>query len=195
MIDKQFILASQSPRRRDYLSQLGYQFVCESADIDETVIANEPAIDYVARLSVEKAQCIANQHVDTTIVLGADTCVVVGDEILGKPIDMQDCIRQLSLLSDTTHQVFTAVSVVCGSKVLTRIVRVDVTFKALTEAEIVNYWQTGEPCDKAGAYGIQGIAGHFVKHINGSYSAIVGLPLFETSEILQEFGVLTALQQ
>ena len=189
------ILASQSPRRRDYLTQLGYHFTCESADIDESVLNNEKPKEYVARLSAEKARIIAKHHPDTTIILGADTCVVIDDEILGKPIDLTDCIRQLSLLSDRTHQVFTAVSVVKGHQVSTKVVGADVTFKALNEHEITQYWHTGEPCDKAGAYGIQGIAGHFVKQINGSYSAIVGLPLCETSELLAEFGVLTALQQ
>ena len=189
------ILASQSPRRRDYLRQLGYQFSSESADIDESVLISEKPVDYVARLSAEKARFIAKNHNDTTIVLGADTCVVVDDEILGKPIDLADCIRQLTLLSGRTHQVYTAVSVVSGQQVKTRTVGADVTFKALSIDEITRYWHTGEPCDKAGAYGIQGSAGHFVKQINGSYSAIVGLPLFETSELLAEFGVLTALQQ
>ncbi len=188
------ILASQSPRRRELLNQLGYQFSCQPADIDESHIAGEKPQQYVARLAKEKAQYIAKNQLDTTIVLGSDTCVVCNDTILGKPKDLAQCIDYLSMLSGRVHQVYTAVSVVKATLSNTVVVSTDVEFKDISTSEINNYWLTGEPKDKAGAYGIQGIGGQFVKKISGSYSAVVGLPLFETSELLTELGLLNSIK-
>jgi septum formation protein len=189
------ILASQSPRRRELLSQLGYRFLCRPADIDESEKKNETPYQYVERLALEKAQHIANNEFNTPLVLGSDTCVVCAGKILGKPNDLVQCIEHLSLLSNKTHQVLTAVAIVQGllSKVI--VVSTDVTFKTLTLNEIENYWHTGEPQDKAGSYGIQGIGGQFVKQINGSYSAVVGLPLYETAELLAEFSFPSSIQR
>ncbi|MFT5755742.1 MAG: septum formation protein [Alteromonadaceae bacterium] len=188
------ILASKSPRRKELLTQLGYQFTCLSADIDETVKDNEPAKQYVVRLAIEKATFIAKKHPKTTLVLGSDTSVVFENHILGKPVDLNDCLRQLLLLSDQQHQVITAIAVVKGQQVDCIAVTTDVTFKALSKAEIIRYWHTGEPQDKAGSYGIQGIGGQFVKQITGSYSAVVGLPLYETAQLLAQFGMPTPVQ-
>jgi len=189
------ILASQSPRRQQLLAQLGYQFSCQPADIDETEFLNELPSDYVCRLALEKAQYIAKNQTDTTIVIGSDTTVVIDQHILGKPIDLADCIRLLSLLSGRSHQVLTAISVVKAGLSKTVLVSTEVTFKELSLHDMNNYWLTGEPQDKAGAYGIQGIGGQFVKHISGSYSAVVGLPLYETAQLLKEFGLPTAIEQ
>lgn len=185
------ILASQSPRRRELLTQLGYQFSCENADIDETVIANESPRAYVERLARDKAETIAKRinPEGNTAILGSDTSVVIDGVILGKPENKEDCLAQLSLLSGKQHQVLTAVAVVMNNKIRSIIVETNVTFKVLTQADILAYWQTGEPCDKAGSYGIQGIGGQFVTHISGSYFAVVGLPLYETAELLSAVGI------
>jgi len=189
------ILASQSPRRQQLLTQLDYQFSCQPADIDETELLNESPSDYVCRLALEKATYIAKDQSDTTIIIGSDTTVVIDEKILGKPQDLTDCIRLLSLLSGKSHQVLTAISVVKAGLSKTVLVSTDVVFKELSLNDINNYWLTGEPQDKAGAYGIQGIGGQFVKQISGSYSAVVGLPLFETAQLLKEFGLPTAIEQ
>jgi septum formation protein len=191
---KKLILASQSPRRRELLAQLGYQFTCCPADIDETVKINESPITYVERLAVEKSACIAKSQSQSTLVLGSDTCVVYQNNILGKPESLAQAIDCLTMLSGNTHQVLTAVSVVQGQFSKAVVVSTDVTFKTLSRQEIINYWHTGEPQDKAGSYGIQGIAGQFVKHISGSYSAVVGLPLYETAQLLAEFSCPTPVQ-
>lgn len=187
------ILASQSPRRKELLEQLGYHFTCLPADIDESVLAQENPEQYVSRLAIEKARVIAKQYDESVVVLGSDTSVVFGTHILGKPASLDECIAILSMLSGQTHQVITAVAVVKGERTEVFVVRTEVDFKVLTEQEISRYWQTGEPQDKAGAYGIQGIAGQFVKKIRGSYSAVVGLPLYETSQLLSLFGVHSSI--
>jgi len=190
----QLFLASKSPRRKELLAQLGYQFTCLSADIDESVIFNEPAEQYVVRLAIEKATFIAKSQPETTLILGSDTSVVLDNHILGKPTDLNDCLRQLSLLSNRQHQVITAIAVAQGQHVKSVAVTTQVTFKEISEEAITRYWHTGEPQDKAGSYGIQGIGGQFVKQISGSYSAVVGLPLYETSQLLADFGMPTPVQ-
>jgi septum formation protein len=191
---KKLILASQSPRRRELLAQLGYQFLCCPADIDETVEEHELPVEYVERLAIEKAVYIAKNQSDTTLVLGSDTCVVYEGRILGKPENLKQCIDHLTMLSGSTHQVLTAIAVVQGKLSKSVVVSTEVTFKELSTKEIKQYWQTGEPQDKAGSYGIQGIAGQFVKQINGSYSAVVGLPLYESAQLLAEFSFPTPVQ-
>lgn len=186
------ILASQSPRRQAFLEQLGYRFSCQPADIDETPLANEAPTDYVNRLAIEKAQVVSNHH-RHAVVIGSDTIVALGNELLGKPLDFADYRRMLLALSGKVHQVHTGVAVVRGDEVKSVVVTTQVTFKSLTEQEIENYWHTGEPQDKAGAYGLQGIGGQFVVTIDGSYSAVVGLPLYETAELLTAFNVESAM--
>lgn len=197
---KQLILASQSPRRKALLTQLGYQFITQAADINESVQPNENAKDYVVRLATEKAKAIMSvlptQKNTQAIVLGADTSVVIEDDILGKPANEAECIATLLRLSNKKHQVLTAIAVISQAHknhVVTQLVETHVQFKSLTVDEIKAYWRTGEPCDKAGSYGIQGIGGQFVTTINGSYSAVVGLPLYETVQLLEHVGLLSSL--
>lgn len=200
---KQLILASQSPRRKMLLGQLGYQFSTLVADIDESVSDHESAKDYVLRLAQEKAIAIFNtltlKQQKQSLVLGADTCVVIDGIILGKPANEAECIETLLRLENKEHQVLTAIAVaafeaVDTADVRSKIIETHVRFKALTLNEIKRYWQTGEPCDKAGSYAIQGIGGQFVTTINGSYSAVVGLPLYETAMLLAKSGLPTTIQ-
>jgi septum formation protein len=187
------VLASGSPRRKELLTQLGYEFSVLVTDIEEQQQPDEDAQAYVQRLSLDKAKAALNliaerePNSDSVVVLGSDTVVVSQGQVLEKPSDLADCKRMLTQLSDQRHQVMTAVSVVSADKQKTEIVITDVWFKPLSEQEIEKYWQTGEPCDKAGSYGIQGLGGRFVTRIEGSYYAVVGLPLFETDQLLQEF--------
>jgi septum formation protein len=194
-MSKKLILASQSPRRKELLAQLGYQFDCLPAGIDETVLPDESPYDYVKRIAFNKAQFIAGTLDNNCIVLGSDTSVIFENNILAKPIDLADSMVMLGLLSGKTHQVLTAISVVDAEKSTTQIIETQVTFKTLTEQEIIAYWHTGEPQDKAGSYGIQGIGGQFVSHIAGSYSAVVGLPLYQTAQLLAQFGMPTSLNK
>jgi len=201
---KQLILASQSPRRQSLLAQLGYKFTTQAADIDESVHSNESAKSYVLRLAQEKAQVIfatlSDQQQAESVVIGSDTSVVIEGEILGKPINEADCIATLQRLENKQHQVLTAIAAVSQnqtnkSEVISKLVETQVQFKALTIDEIKRYWQTGEPCDKAGSYAIQGIGGQFVTTIKGSYSAVVGLPLYETAQLLAQTGLPTSINQ
>ena len=196
---KHLILASQSPRRKELLAQLGYEFITQAADIDESIHVKEVAVDYVQRLAKEKAMAVFSQlsseQQKNNIVLGSDTTVVIEGDILGKPACEADCISTLMRLSNNLHHVFTAVAVVSHEKIESTVVGTSVQFAALTTDEIKRYWLTGEPCDKAGSYAIQGIGGQFVTTIKGSYSAVVGLPLFETAQLLGQFGLPSSIQK
>jgi septum formation protein len=187
----ELILASNSPRRRDLLTQIGIGFRCVSPATDETVLEDESPKDYVARMAVAKALSVFDglPEQGNLIVLGADTAVVHHQKIMGKPIDQADAARMLSLLSASQHQVYSAVAMVSNEQTETVVSITDVVFRPIKEAEILNYWNTGEPADKAGAYGIQGLGSIFVRKISGSYSNVVGLPLFETSQLLEKFGI------
>jgi septum formation protein len=184
------ILASQSPRRAELLQQIGIQFKSLPVDIDESPLPDELAQNYVLRLAQEKSQRGWINARGEEPVLGADTVVVIHDQILGKPQNQSDSIRMLSLLSGQTHQVLTAVAVTLAERQVSCIVTSLVRFTTLCEQQMRDYWLTKEPADKAGSYAIQGIGGQFVEHINGSYSGIVGLPLFETKQLLNEIGYL-----
>ncbi|GAA0560860.1 nucleoside triphosphate pyrophosphatase YhdE [Rheinheimera aquimaris] len=184
-------LASSSPRRRELLAQLGVNYKLVKADIDETVLPAEAAAVYVQRLALAKAHAGLARLQHDLPVLGADTVVVVDGLILGKPADFEQFRQTMLLLSGRSHQVMTAIALVSAKHQLTQLVSTDVTFRVLTEAEIRAYWATGEPQDKAGGYGIQGLAGRFVQRINGSYSAVVGLPLCETEQLLQQWQELS----
>ncbi len=184
----ELILASASPRRRELLSQIGVSFHCCPVDIDETPQPEEPAQAYVERLALEKA-AVCRQLNSEAVVLGSDTSVVVDGQILGKPVDEADAVRMLLLLSGRRHQVMTAVAVVDGERQRVETVITEVMFVELDEARCRDYWRTGEPCDKAGAYGIQGLGAVLVRCIEGSYSAVVGLPLMQTAALLQQFDI------
>lgn len=189
------VLASQSPRRKELLAQAGYQFTTLAADIDESVLHDESPKDYVLRLAIEKAKSIATcyQEHSNSVVLGSDTAVIYQQHILGKPESYEHFYQMMTMLSGKAHQVLTSVAVVKGSKVYTDVITTDVYFKTLSEQEICNYWHTNEPQDKAGGYGIQGIGGQLITHIKGSYSAVVGLPLCQTVELLRQAGVQSPL--
>ena len=191
-------LASQSPRRRELLTQVGFSFAVISADINEDTIPNESAEKYVARLAREKAMAgffLIKQQ--TKAVLGSDTAVVIDGEILGKPENDDDAKRMLNLLSGNTHQVMTAVALAVGNDAsttpeLTEVISVsEVTFKKLSHDEIERYVHSGECTDKAGSYAIQGLGAVFITHLSGSYSGVMGLPIYETVVLLQKAGIST----
>ena len=184
------ILASASPRRRELLSLLLEEFDCCTADIDETPISDELPEDYVLRMAVEKASAVKNER---AVIIGSDTVVVLSGNILQKPTSVQDARGMLSALSGQTHQVMTAVAIMIDAELMTIISTTEVTFSTLEMPLIEAYLATDEPWDKAGAYGIQGIAGSFVRRIDGSYSSVVGLPLCETRELLEGAGIRTRM--
>ena len=184
-------LASGSPRRRELLQQIGVPFRVVGAAVDETVCAGEQPAAYVARLAAAKADLgwARNRDAIDGPVLAADTSVVLDAKILGKPADREDAEAMLRQLSGRTHEVLTAVALRTVDGLRSRISRSEVTFRRIAAAEVRAYWETGEPCDKAGAYAIQGRAAVFIAELRGSYSGVMGLPLFETAEILSEAGL------
>lgn len=183
-------LASASPRRRELLSQLQQPFELIKIDVDERIQPDEAALDYVRRLALSKAEAGAEQVHYNVPVLGADTIVVVDQLVLGKPRDKADFMQMMHRLSGRQHQVHTAVAVIKGQHQRSVVVTTDVNFCSLSEDMIDAYWLSGEPTDKAGGYGIQGIGGKFVTRIEGSYSAVVGLPLYETDQLLQQMEAI-----
>ncbi|WP_438952171.1 Maf family protein [Porticoccus sp.] len=185
-----FVLASASPRRADLLRQIGCRFLVAPVDVDESVLPGEPAMTYVQRIALEKARRgWLVSPLSGVPVLGADTAVVAGSDIFGKPADREQALSMLHRLSGKTHQVLSAVAMVAGERQLLRCSETQVTFRPLSAEECERYWQTGEPVDKAGAYAIQGLGGVFVTAIQGSYSSVVGLPLAETCQLLRAFDV------
>lgn len=185
------ILGSASPRRRELLAQVGIDCAVHPVDLDEIANPGEAPGDYVRRLALAKAEaCRALATTpDDAVFLGADTAVVLDGEILGKPRDRADFVATLRRLSDREHEVLSGVALVCEERqeVLVSVSRVG--FGPVSEAAIAAYWETGEPQDKAGGYAIQGHAAAFIHHVSGSYSGVVGLPLFETVQLLREFGI------
>lgn len=178
------ILASASPRRAELLHQIDIEFEIQVADIDESPHADEGPLAYVERMAREKAAKVAASHPGRQ-VLGADTSVVLGERILGKPRDRSEGIAMLLALSGQQHQVMTAVALVIEQvKTVTSIS--EVRFREVSRAEAEAYWDSGEPADKAGGYAIQGRGAVFIEHIAGSYSGIMGLPLFETAGLIRE---------
>lgn len=184
-------LASGSPRRRELLAQIGVPFSAISADIDETPFKHESPSAYVERLARGKAEAGRGTVVsdEKFCVLGADTTVVLNGKILGKPVEEADACAMLMLLAGQEHEVLTAIAVLDGERCESRVVRSLVRFRDISREEAAAYWASGEPRDKAGGYGIQGLGAVFVAGLNGSYSAVVGLPLCETCELLGHFGI------
>jgi septum formation protein len=185
----ELILASASPRRKELLAQIGVAFKQCSVDIDEDVLAGELPADYVQRLACEKSQEGFLRDKQRSAVLGADTTVVIDGEILGKPSSEDEAVAMLQQLSGRTHQVMTGIALTNNGFTDSQVVVTHVTFKTLNAELCHRYWQTKEPCDKAGGYGIQGFGAIFVEKIEGSYSNVVGLPLAETSELLDKIGI------
>lgn len=187
-------LASGSPRRRELLTQLGLKFERLVTHVEEQRQPNEAAEAYVRRLASDKARAGVAVAPQNLPVLGADTIVVLNNDVLEKPRDAEHAAQMLSKLSGQTHQVMTAVALADAQRELDCLVTTDVTFRNISAEEITHYIASGEPMDKAGAYGIQGLGGNFVRKINGSYHAVVGLPLVETHELLSHFQSLRALR-
>ncbi len=199
-IEPRIYLASRSPRRRELLEQIGVHFELlldrsvqfGEHDVDESILPGEDPVTYVERVTLAKArsgiQRVRDRHLVPHPVLAADTAVVLGKEILGKPRDEQHAIDMLTRLSGQTHQVLTAVAMADAHRIEHRLQTNTVCFRPLTQHEIRQYVSTGEPMDKAGAYAIQGRAALFAHSIQGSYTGIMGLPLFETGELLKLFS-------
>ncbi len=184
-------LSSGSPRRRELLTQIGVPFTLVSAAIDETPLANEPPVSYVERLARGKATAgfAALGQTSGACVLGADTAVIVDGKILGKPVDQADALAMLMALAGREHEVLTAIALTDGQRCETRCVSSLVRFRGICVEEATTYWHSGEPQDKAGGYAIQGLGSVFVERLNGSYSAVVGLPVCETAQLLAQFGI------
>jgi septum formation protein len=185
-------LASGSPRRRELLQQIGVSFRVVGTAVDEAVLPDETPPAYVTRLAAAKAVAGWERSRDFTHVpvLAADTAVVLDGQILGKPADSQDAEGMLRQLSGRTHEVLTAVALRTANGLQSRISRSEVTFRSIAAAEARAYWETGEPSDKAGAYAIQGRGAIFIADLRGSYSGVMGLPLFETADLLREAGLV-----
>ena len=183
------ILASKSPRRQELLKLLGVGFTIHTADIDETMDPDLPPEREVARVGAEKAKAVAASCGADDIIIAADTIVVVDGQILGKPKSEADAVRMLNLLSGRRHEVMTGLTVLHGGSIQSRVVRTGIEFRALSDREIDAYVATGEPMDKAGAYGIQGRASIFVRHLDGDYFCVMGLPLCPLAEMLRACGV------
>lgn len=181
-------LASVSPRRHELLAQIGVAHRVTGADIDETVLAGEPPREYVLRMARQKALTVRERG-EALPVLAADTTVVLDDVIYAKPRDCLDGLDMLGRLSGRTHEVLTAVALADSNGVALRLSVSTVSFRVLTADECAAYWETGEPRDKAGGYAVQGAAAVFIESLRGSYSGVMGLPLFETAELLRAAGV------
>jgi septum formation protein len=181
-------LASASPRRRQLLNLIGVPHVVTPADIDETPLSAESADDYVRRLAREKAEAVSRLHRDLP-VFAADTTVVVDGEILGKPESEADAHAMLSKLSGREHLVHTGIALWVGGAITVGLSTSKVVFAPLSSSEIHAYWQSGEPQGKAGAYAIQGLGAVFVRGLEGSYTGVMGLPLYETAELLRNAGI------
>jgi nucleoside triphosphate pyrophosphatase len=180
-------LASESPRRREILAALGIRFTFAGVRIDESAMPGERPEEMVLRLAKAKAE--AARDGTTCPVLGADTAVVLGERVFGKPWDRADGLDMLASLSGRTHRVLTGVALLSEAGPATALSATDVRFRDIGTAEAIAYWESGEPWDKAGAYAIQGAGGVFVEEIRGSYSGVVGLPVFETARLLQAAGL------
>ena len=186
----QVVLASGSPRRAQIMEAIGVPCRVAPQKIDESLRDGESVVNYVERLSREKAESALGEFCQS-VIIGADTVVVLGDLILEKPKDKAAGTEMLSLLSGRRHLVFTGLTVLYSSLVITDVVTTEVSFRDISNEEMELYWKTGEPEDKAGGYGLQGIGGTFVTSIRGSYSGVLGLPVFETERALKKAGIDT----
>ena len=184
-------LASTSPRRREILATLGIDFDVIPVETDESRLQGETPGEMVLRLAIAKAEAATHGE----FVLAADTIVVIGDRVLGKPRDADDGVEMLLALSARSHAVMTGVALKTPTGTRSVLSITNVQFREIDRDEAYRYWQSGEPCDKAGAYGIQGLGGMFVKAIEGSYSGVMGLPVFETVELLVSAGLDVLVDQ
>ena len=187
--DPRLILASGSPRRRELLEQIGVAHRALPVDIDESTRPDESPEDFVRRLALEKAQAGWARDDSDLPVLGSDTVVVFEGHIMGKPRDRDDGLAMLARLAGQTHRVLTAVALVKAEHHEVVLSESLVSFRPMAEAETTAYWETGEPADKAGAYAIQGLGAMFIERLEGSFSGVMGLPVFETAGLLARFGI------
>ena len=183
---QQCILASASPRRVELLQQIGLQILVRPSDIDERLLGDEQPGDYVQRLAIEKARA---QDAAGQLVIAADTIVLIDQSIIGKPSDKAQGLEMLMRLSGRSHQVMTGVALSGPGGLITQTVVSTVRFKPFDRAFAERYWASGESKDKAGSYGVQGLGAVFIEHLEGSYSNVMGLPLFETAQMLETMGV------
>ena len=192
VMSKKLILASASPRRSELLQQMGVEFHVHPLDMDESMLPGEAVLQHIKRLAIEKARlgyAQVSQQENDLVVLAADTVVEIDGDVLRKPANSQQAAVFLARLSARKHKVHTAVAVVTGNNELSEVSSSEVEFTELSEQTIAAYVATGEPLDKAGAYAIQGLAGQFVVNLNGSYSGVMGLPLYETAQLFSACGV------
>lgn len=189
MQSAQLILASASPRRRELLAQIGIRYRVQTADIDESPFADEDPLALVKRLAKEKAHVVWGNSDKTLPVMGADTLGVLEGQLLVKPDDFVSARQMLLSMSGRAHTIYSAVALYHQDACELAVSESKVWFRHLTEAEIVAYWQQGEPQDKAGAYAIQGVGAIFAERLEGSYSGVMGLPLFETAQLLAKAGI------
>jgi septum formation protein len=189
MIQPQIHLASSSPRRRELLAGLGISFSHAGVDLDESRNAGEPVDDMVMRLAREKAFAVDRTQYGGIPVLAADTVVVLADQVFGKPRSKEEALAMLAALSGQSHRVLTAVALIYDDELGTAMSTTEVQFRDINPDEALAYWQSGEPAGKAGAYAIQGLGGIFVGSIKGSYTGVVGLPVFETADLLAQAGI------
>jgi septum formation protein len=182
------ILASSSPRRKELLQQLGLDFEIYSPDIDETVLLGETVVQYVERLATAKAQVVLNLFPEATVI-AADTSLSFAGKIIGKPESKQHAFEIWTQLSGQWHDVFSGICVATATQILSQVVQTQVELQQLSHTKMEKYWATGEPIGKAGAYAIQGIAAQYIPQIRGSYSNVVGLPLYEIAQLLESVKV------
>jgi septum formation protein len=191
----QLILASASPRRRELLTQIGIHFLVQTADVDETPLLGETPAALVERLAILKAQTIWQRrlasHAPALPILGSDTLGILNGELLVKPENFAHAQQMLQQMSGQVHEILTAVALTTATGTQVAVSRSVVKFRAISDAEILAYWASGEPCDKAGAYAIQGLGAVFIEKLEGSYSGVMGLPLFETAQLLATAGINT----
>jgi septum formation protein len=185
-------LASRSPRRRELLTQIGVPHLVSAADIDETLLPGERAADYVVRMARAKALAVHSRGMALP-VLAADTTVVLEERVCGKPADEAEAVAMLTALSGRSHTVLTAVALAVHGTLTHRLSASEVRLRPLSRAECLAYWRTGEPRDKAGGYAVQGRGAVFIEHLRGSYSGVMGLPLYETAELLRAAGLAYGL--
>lgn len=195
MQEVQIILASASPRRRELLEQIGIRFLVQTADVDESPLVDETPEALVKRLAIMRAESVWNRRKKAgekaLPVLGSDTVGILNGELLVKPLDFADAKQMLQKMSGRQHEILTAVALVTASGSTVVINHNVVSFRSISDAEILAYWKTGEPQDKAGAYAIQGRGAIFIERLEGSYSGVMGLPLFETARLLASAGIQT----
>lgn len=190
-------LASSSPRRQAILKQIGVPFTTITASIDETPQINELPADYVLRLAITKAKAgfskLGSKEKSNICILAADTTVSINNHILGKPSTQEHAVTMLKQLSDKKHQVYTAIALYYNDEIMTHITMSHVKMRTITEQEIISYWQTGEPQDKAGGYAIQGLGAIFIEQLEGDYYGVVGLPIVPTLQLLKNADIQSTI--